>query len=47
VLVATKGGHVRTPDGGWALDGRPEHLRRACEVSLKALGVEAIGLWSG
>jgi aryl-alcohol dehydrogenase-like predicted oxidoreductase len=45
VVVATKGGHVRTPDGGWALDGRPEHLRRACEASLVALGVEAIGLY--
>jgi aryl-alcohol dehydrogenase-like predicted oxidoreductase len=45
VLVATKGGHTRTPDGGWALDGRPEHLREACEASLMALGVEAIGLY--
>ena len=45
VLVATKGGHTRTPDGGWALDGRPAHLRRACEASLRALGVEAIGLY--
>ncbi|MEU1600894.1 aldo/keto reductase [Streptomyces sp. NPDC005708] len=45
VLVATKGGHTRTPDGGWGLDGSPEHLRRACEASLAALGVEAIGLY--
>jgi aryl-alcohol dehydrogenase-like predicted oxidoreductase len=45
VLVATKGGHTRTPDGGWALDGRPEYLKRACEASLRALGVEAIGLY--
>ncbi len=45
MLVATKGGHTRTPDGGWAHDGRPEHLRAACEASLKALGVEAIGLY--
>ena len=45
VLVATKGGHTRTPDGGWALDGSREHLRAACEASLKALGVEAIGLY--
>jgi aryl-alcohol dehydrogenase-like predicted oxidoreductase len=44
VLVATKGGHTR-PGGRWELDGRPEHLRRACEDSLKALGVEAIGLY--
>lgn len=45
VLVATKGGHTRTPDGGWGLDGSPRHLREACDASLKALGVEAIGLY--
>jgi aryl-alcohol dehydrogenase-like predicted oxidoreductase len=44
VLVATKGGHTR-PGGSWGLDGRPEYLRRACEASLRALGVEAIGLY--
>ncbi|HZA82800.1 MAG TPA: aldo/keto reductase [Actinomycetes bacterium] len=44
VLVATKGGHTR-PGGAWDLDGRPEYLRQACEASLKALGVEAIGLY--
>ncbi|MFI6709072.1 aldo/keto reductase [Nonomuraea sp. NPDC050478] len=45
VLVATKGGHVRTPGGGWDVDGRPEYLKRACDRSLKALGVESIGLY--
>ncbi|GAC1323092.1 MAG: aldo/keto reductase [Mycobacteriales bacterium] len=45
VLVATKGGHTRPGDGSWALNGSPEHLRQACEASLKALGVEAIGLY--
>ncbi|MET7460710.1 aldo/keto reductase [Nonomuraea sp. NPDC005501] len=45
VLVATKGGHTRPPDGGWAVDGRPSYLVEACERSLKALGVEAIGLY--
>ena len=44
VLVATKGGHTR-PGREWGLDGRPEHLRQACEASLRALGVEAIGLY--
>lgn len=44
VLVATKGGHTR-PDGAWGLDGSPEYLRRACEESLRRLGVEAIGLY--
>jgi aryl-alcohol dehydrogenase-like predicted oxidoreductase len=45
VLVATKGGHYRPGDGSWQVDGRPEHLREACHASLKALGVDAIGLY--
>jgi aryl-alcohol dehydrogenase-like predicted oxidoreductase len=44
VLVATKGGHTR-PGREWGLDGRPEYLRQACEASLRALGMEAIGLY--
>jgi aryl-alcohol dehydrogenase-like predicted oxidoreductase len=45
VLVATKGGHVRPGDGSWTVDGSPAHLRAAAEASLKALGVDAIGLY--
>jgi aryl-alcohol dehydrogenase-like predicted oxidoreductase len=45
VLVATKGGHLRPGDGRWTLDGSPDHLRRACDASLRRLGVEAIGLY--
>ena len=45
VLVATKGGHTRTPDGGWGLDGSREHLRAACEASLRRLDADAIGLY--
>ncbi|MFL6144976.1 MAG: aldo/keto reductase [Labedaea sp.] len=45
VLVATKGGHLRPGDGSWTLDGRPEYLKRACDASLKRLGVDAIGLY--
>ena len=45
VLVATKGGHLRPGDGSWTVDGSPEHLRRACEASLRRLGVDAIGLY--
>jgi aryl-alcohol dehydrogenase-like predicted oxidoreductase len=44
VLVATKGGHTRQ-GREWGLDGRPEYLRQACEASLRALGVDAIGLY--
>ena len=45
VLVATKAGHLRPEPGPWAQDGSPDHLRAACEASLKRLGVEAIGLY--
>jgi aryl-alcohol dehydrogenase-like predicted oxidoreductase len=45
VLVATKGGHLRPGDGSWTLDGSPAHLREAAEASLKALGVDVIGLY--
>jgi aryl-alcohol dehydrogenase-like predicted oxidoreductase len=44
VLVATKGGLTR-PGGRWEHNGRPEHLRAACQRSLRALGVERIGLY--
>jgi len=44
ILVATKGGFAR-PRGGWERNGRPSHLRRACEQSLRALGVEQIALY--
>jgi aryl-alcohol dehydrogenase-like predicted oxidoreductase len=45
VLVATKGGHLRPGNGDWTLNGSPEHLKEACDASLKRLGVEAIGLY--
>jgi len=45
VLVATKGGHLRPGDGSWTQNGDPAYLKRACEGSLKRLGVEAIGLY--
>jgi aryl-alcohol dehydrogenase-like predicted oxidoreductase len=44
VLVASKGGITR-PGGRWERDGRPEHLRAACERSLRALGVDRIALY--
>jgi len=43
-IVATKGGHIR-PQGRWEADGRPAHLRSACEASLKALGLDTIVLY--
>lgn len=44
ILVATKGGSTR-PQGRWERDGRPAHLKAACERSLKALGVDRIQLY--
>ncbi len=44
IIVATKGGMIR-PGGRWERNGRPEHLRAACERSLRALGVERIDLY--
>lgn len=44
VTVATKGGLVR-PEGRWENDARPEHLRRACEHSLRMLGTDRIDLY--
>jgi aryl-alcohol dehydrogenase-like predicted oxidoreductase len=44
VLVATKGGHTRSGTE-WGLDGTTGYLRRACEGSLRRLGVDAIGLY--
>ena len=44
ILVATKGGCTR-PDGRWQTDGRPKHLRKACERSLQNLSVEQIFLY--
>jgi pyridoxine 4-dehydrogenase len=45
LIVATKGGLVRPGPGQWEPDGRPEHLREACEGSLKRLKVERIALY--
>jgi aryl-alcohol dehydrogenase-like predicted oxidoreductase len=46
VIIATKFGNVRTPDGGWrAPNGSPAHVRAACDASLKRLGVAHIDLY--
>lgn len=44
VRVATKAG-IRRPKGAWTNDGRPQHIREACERSLRALGTERIDLY--
>jgi len=45
LVVATKGGYTRPGPGDWEPDGRPEHLRRACEGSLQRLRLDRIDLY--
>jgi pyridoxine 4-dehydrogenase len=45
LVIATKGGLVRPGPGQWDPDGRPEHLRQACEGSLRRLRVDQIALY--
>ncbi len=45
LVIATKGGLVRPGPGRWEPDGRPKHLREACEGSLRRLKLEQIPLY--
>src|SRR3954464_8497094 len=45
LVIATKGGLTRPGPGQWERDGRPEHLREACEGSLRRLRVERIDVY--
>jgi pyridoxine 4-dehydrogenase len=45
LVIATKGGLVHTERGRWPVDGSPEHLREACEASLRRLRLERIDLY--
>ena len=45
LVIATKGGLVRPAPGRWDPDGRPEHLREACEGSLRRLRLDQIPLY--
>jgi aryl-alcohol dehydrogenase-like predicted oxidoreductase len=45
VVIATKGGLVRTGPGGWIPVGRPAYLRQEVEMSLRRLSVERIDLY--
>jgi len=46
VVLATKFGNERRPDGSWVgVNGRPEYVRWCCDESLRRLGVEHIDLY--
>lgn len=45
LVIATKGGIVRPTRERWDRDGRPAHLRAACEASLRRLRLERIDLY--
>jgi pyridoxine 4-dehydrogenase len=45
LVIATKGGLERTGPNEWPRNGRPEHLREACEGSLRRLKLDAIELY--
>jgi aryl-alcohol dehydrogenase-like predicted oxidoreductase len=45
VVLATKFGNIRKPDGTPGADGRPEYVPQACDASLKRLGVDVIDLY--
>jgi aryl-alcohol dehydrogenase-like predicted oxidoreductase len=45
VVLATKFGNIRLPDGSPGANGRPDYVAQCCEASLKRLGVETIDLY--
>jgi aryl-alcohol dehydrogenase-like predicted oxidoreductase len=45
LVIATKGGLTRPGPNRWDTDGHPEHLREACEGSLRRLRLEQIPLY--
>src|SRR5579862_3226663 len=45
LVIATKGGFDRTGPNKWVENGKPEHLRSACEGSLRRLKLDRIDLY--
>ncbi len=45
VVMATKFGQVRTPEGRATVNGRPDYVIQACDASLKRLGIDMIDLY--
>jgi aryl-alcohol dehydrogenase-like predicted oxidoreductase len=46
VVLATKFGNQRRPDGSWVrVNGEPDYVRQACDASLERLGVDHVDLY--
>lgn len=45
VVLATKFGNIRLPDGTAEVNGKPDYVPQACDLSLKRLGVDHIDLY--
>ena len=45
LVITTKGGYEREGPGKWTVNGRPDHLRRACINSLRRLELDCIDLY--
>ncbi len=45
LVIATKGGLLRTGPGQWPQDGSPKHLEEALEASLKRLRLDTIDIY--
>jgi len=45
LVIATKGGLERTGPDRWPPNGRPEHLKEACDGSLRRLRLDEIALY--
>lgn len=45
VIIATKFGIIRKPDGKRGVSGKPEYVRASCDASLKRLGIDTIDLY--
>ena len=45
VVMSTKFGQVRTPEGKMTVNGRPDYVTQACDASLRRLGIDVIDLY--
>lgn len=45
IVLATKFGNIRLPDGTADVNGKPDYVPQACDASLRRLGVETIDLY--